>query len=210
MLCFSMKAFSQEYARCDSSFLRQRSLLQSHFRKDLNFSLLQIPWLYSLVQKSQGKGVGSCRVTGRQWRFLASWICLCDMAEIVHSVPTLAACCLSSLPWLNNYDVHQGVCSVHNLYSLGSYQQVFKHGALEPCFYTEKYVHRKSCVPTNWFLRYLNIELAHPSRGLGSPHIPLQRRLEFVLFAVRKETTMSVPTVSLYFPSEAAITWEEL
>ena len=64
------------------------------------------------------------------------------MAEIVHSVRTLAACCLSSLPWLNN-DVHQGIRSVHDLFSLGSYQLVFKYDALDLGFYTEKYVHRK-------------------------------------------------------------------
>lgn len=58
------------------------------------------------------------------------------------SVPTLAACCLSSLPWLNNY-VHQGIHSGQDLFSLGSYQKVIKHGAFELGFYTEKYVHRK-------------------------------------------------------------------
>lgn len=51
------------------------------------------------------------------------------MAEIFHSVPILAERSLSSLPWLNNY-IQQKICSVHDLFSMGSYQHVFKHGAL--------------------------------------------------------------------------------
>jgi len=43
---------------------------------------------------------------------------------------------------MNNY-VNQEIPSVHDVFSLGSYQQVFKHGALDLGFYTKKYVHRK-------------------------------------------------------------------
>lgn len=76
------------------------------------------------------------------WCFLAWSARLCDGADIDHGVPTLAAGCLSSPPWLNNY-VHQGIQAVCDVFSLGNSQQVSKHGALDLSFYTESLGCRK-------------------------------------------------------------------